>query len=135
MEKKSYIEAVGRRKTSVARVRATTSNKTSFTINNRSLEEYFPVKALQKEITDVIDVIKESNIDVKYAITVKVTGGGISSQAQAVRHGLARLLAKNHPETKVAIKKAGMLTRDAREKERRKFGLKKARKAPQWSKR
>lgn len=132
MEKKDYIEAIGRRKTSVARVRAVSATKTSVTINDRVLEEYFPVKSFQNQITEVI---KESGTDAKYAITVKVNGGGVSSQSQAVRQGLARLLAKAHPETKSAIKKAGMLTRDAREKERRKFGLKKARKSPQWSKR
>ncbi|MEI6494695.1 MAG: 30S ribosomal protein S9 [bacterium] len=132
MEKKGYIEAVGRRKTSVARVRAIVSSKASITVNDRTMEEYFPVKIFQNHITEVL---KEAGIEDKYTITVKVNGGGVSSQSQAVRQGLARLLAKAHPETKTTIKKAGMLTRDAREKERRKFGLKKARKAPQWSKR
>lgn len=129
---KKYIETVGRRKTSVARVRLFPGAKFSITVNDRSLEDYFPTKELQNLIHEVI---KAAAVETKFAITVKIVGGGIHSQAEALRQGLARVLDKQDGEVRPLLKKAGMLTRDARAKERRKFGLKKARKAPQWSKR
>lgn len=129
---KKFIEAVGRRKTSVARVRITPATKNAITINERVLKEYFPVLAWSKKIEEVLVIAKIKN---HFNISVKVSGGGVSSQAEAVCHGLARALVKSDRETKPEIKKAKLLTRDSRMKERRKFGLKKARKSPQWSKR
>ncbi len=125
-----YIETVGRRKTSVARVRITPSSKTTLTVNDREFENYFPVAQLRSDIMSVFADTPE-----KFAVTVKLVGGGVSSQAQAVRHGIARALIENEPELRTKLKVKGFLKRDPRAKERRKFGLKKARKAPQWSKR
>ena len=143
MEKKvkSYVEAVGRRKTSSARVRLTESAKDSFTVNTKPMKTYFPTLELQ---TIVFAALKEIELTKTYDITVKVAGGGIHSQAEAIRHGLARILSgietgaeedSTTATNKAKLKKAGMLKLDPRAKERRKFGLKKARKAPQWSKR
>lgn len=129
---KNFIEAIGRRKTSVARVRITPAAKNAVTVNERGLKDYFPVLAWSKKIEDVLTVAKAKD---HFTVSVKVSGGGISSQAEAVCHGLARALVKADRETKPVIKKAKLLTRDSRMKERRKFGLKKARKSPQWSKR
>lgn len=130
--KKTYIESIGRRKTSTARVRMTPAAKQSYEINEKDLATYFPTQALQKTITDAFTITEGK---VHYAITVKVSGGGISSQAEAVRHGISRSLVKEDDTQKTTLKKAGFLKRDPRVKERRKFGLKKARKSPQWSKR
>lgn len=130
-EEKKYIETVGRRKTSIARVRITEAAKTSYTINDRELTEYFPTAELQRIATDALNIVKAG----KYKITVLLKGGGITSQAVALRHGIARALIVADKELRGKLKKEGFLKRDPRAKERRKFGLKKARKAPQWSKR
>jgi small subunit ribosomal protein S9 len=127
-----YFEAVGRRKTSTARVRITPSDKMSYVINDRSLDAYFPTLALQNNVTAPITTSKPAE---KFSISVKVVGGGISSQSEAVRHGIARALLEYDKELRGSLKKSGYLKRDPRAKERRKFGLKKARKSPQWSKR
>lgn len=127
-----YIEAVGRRKTSTARVRITEASKESFVVNGKEIPAYFTTLALQKT---VIDAFEKSKVAGKFLVTVLVRGGGISSQAQALRHGLSRALVTYDEELRVRLKKLGFLKRDPRMKERRKFGLKKARKAPQWSKR
>lgn len=129
---KRYIEAIGRRKTANARVRLTPAAKASFIVNDKPLAEYFPTKELQLIAEEAF---KTAGIPAKFIITVKVTGSGPHSQAEAVRHALARILVAYDAELKTPIKKAKLLTRDSRAKERRKFGLKKARKAPQWSKR
>jgi small subunit ribosomal protein S9 len=126
-----YIEAVGRRKTASARVRISETTKPTFVVNGREIEKYFPTLELQRAATGAMDVSEAGKLEV----TVKVVGGGIHSQAEAVRHGIARALVEMDIEKKPVIKKAGFLKRDPRMKERRKFGLKKARKAPQWSKR
>lgn len=131
-DSKKYIETVGRRKTSTARVRVTPASKQSITINEKELTEYF--KTLNLQVT-ALESISKSGIEQKFAITVKLIGGGISSQAQALSHGLARAIEKYDGHLRSKLKKEGLLTRDQRAKERRKFGLKKARKAPQWSKR
>ena len=131
-ESKRYIETIGRRKTSTARVRLTEASKNSFNINNREIEEYFPTAELQRVAREALT---KANIAQKFKVTVRVTGGGISSQSGAVRHGIARALTTYDIELRKGLKEAGLLKRDARMKERRKFGLKKARKAPQWSKR
>jgi len=129
-KKDRYIEAVGRRKTSVARVRITPASKFSILINDRELEKYFPTLALRKTVLSVFDDMED-----KFAVTAKLNGGGISSQSEALRHGLARALISYEPNLRIKLKVKGFLKRDPRAKERRKFGLKKARKAPQWSKR
>ena len=130
MSEDRYIEAVGRRKTSVARVRITPAAKHSVVINDKEFETYFAVPEYRKIVTSVYD-----DVPGKFALTGKVNGGGIASQAQALQHGLARAIILAYPELRTALKVKGMLKRDPRAKERRKFGLKKARKAPQWSKR
>ncbi len=130
--KKTYIETIGRRKTSTARVRMTPSTKQSFEINDKDLATYFVTTELQKIVTDAFSALESKG---HFTITVKVSGGGIHSQAEAVRHGISRGLVKEDETQKTTLKKAGFLKRDPRMKERRKFGLKKARKAPQWSKR
>ena len=130
--KTRYIEAVGRRKTSIARVRATPSTKSSFVINDgMSIDDYFKTEA-QRLI--VVEAFKSAP-GTHFAITAVVSGGGVNSQAEALRHGIARILIEVNPELRKDLKKEGFLKRDPRAKERRKFGLKKARKAPQWSKR
>ena len=131
MERKGkYFYANGKRKTSIARIRLY-EGKGEIIVNENSLEDYFfgtligNVKAPLK----LVDMLK------RFDITVKVTGGGISSQAEAVRHGIAKALIVFDPELRTPLKRAGFLTRDARVKERKKFGLHRARRAPQWSKR
>ena len=127
-----YIESVGRRKTSVARIRLHEASKNSYTINDRDIKDYFPTEELREIVTSAVKI---ANAPKHYQITIHVRGGGIHSQAEAVRQGIARSFIASTPETKAALKKEGYLSRDSRAKERRKFGLKKARKAPQWSKR
>ncbi|MSR71205.1 MAG: 30S ribosomal protein S9 [Candidatus Taylorbacteria bacterium] len=127
-----YIEAIGRRKTSVARVRMTPSAKNSIIINDKELDVYFPTAELRMVVMESLD---KSKIAQKFKITVVAKGGGIHSQAEAVRHGMARVLIEHDVELRKRVKALGFLKRDPRAKERRKFGLKKARKAPQWSKR
>jgi small subunit ribosomal protein S9 len=129
---KQYIEAVGRRKTATARVRISESGKGVFTINDKIMSDYFATDELQKTVQDPFT---KSKIAVKFDVTVKVLGGGSHSQAEAIRHGIARALTEFDEEMRGKLKKLGFLKRDPRSKERRKFGLKKARKAPQWSKR
>lgn len=129
---KEYYEAVGRRKTSSARVRVFPSSKNTFTINDKDIKTYFPTRELEKIVRDAVELVAS---DDKYEVTIKISGGGIHSQAEAARHGIARALVKKDENFKADLKKEGMLKRDGRSKERRKFGLKKARKAPQWSKR
>lgn len=128
-----YIETVGRRKTAVARVRITPASKMSYEINGKTVESYFPTKELQMTATEAYLTSKLT--ETKFKITVLVKGGGINGQAEAVRHGIARALIEYDKELRGNLKKAGLLKRDPRAKERRKFGLKKARKSPQWSKR
>ena len=127
-----YTEAVGRRKTAVARVRIIKSAKTTFIVNGRTPENYFPTEELKTIYQKPVSI---SDGTANYSISAVIKGGGIHAQAQALAMGIARALIKSEPETKPVIKKAKLLSRDERMKERRKFGLKKARKAPQWSKR
>ena len=126
-----YIEAVGRRKTSSARVRITPASKSLFKINDRDLTSYFPTAELRQIVEEAITKAKAG----EFGVSVHVKGGGIHSQAEAVRHGIARAIVKHDESSKIKLKTALLLKRDPRAKERRKFGLKKARKAPQWSKR
>lgn len=128
----TYTGATGRRKTSVARVRITPASKLSVEVNGKEFEAYFPTAELRKVVTSVFEA--EGATD-KYKVTAVLKGGGISSQAQALRHGIARALVAADEGLRTKLKVKGYLKRDPRAKERRKFGLKKARKAPQWSKR
>ena len=130
--KKEYIRAIGRRKTATAVVRLHKSTKMSYLINGKDFTEYFPTADLRKIITSAMET---AGIKEKFEIIVTTKGGGIHSQAEAVRHGITRALVIHDGELRSPLKKAKMLKRDPRQKERRKFGLKKARKAPQWSKR
>ncbi len=127
-----YIEAVGRRKTAVARVRITPAAKPSFTVNKKEVSEYFTTKDMQM-IT--VEALPKSGVSGTFLVTAQVLGGGIHAQAEAVRHGLARAIVEHDLELRSALKKIGFLKRDPRAKERKKPGLKKARKAPTWSKR
>jgi len=126
-----YIEATGRRKTSVARVRYFAKSGGGIVINGKKLNEYFPTDELRAIVESPM---KKAKIE-KYEITVRLSGGGIHSQAEALRHGISRALIESSPELRGELKPLGFLMRDPRMKERRKFGLKKARKSPQWSKR
>ena len=130
--KNRYIEAVGRRKTAVARVRITPATKTSFTVNDKDVKEYFTTPDLQ---VIAQEAIIKGEVAEKFAVSVHVLGGGIHGQAEAIRHGLSRTLVLRDEEIKNKLKKLGFLKRDSRQVERKKFGLKKARKAPTWSKR
>ena len=133
-----YIEAVGRRKTSTARVRITESSKASFVVNGKDAKEYFKTEGERRLILDPMingQKTAEGKTALKWNVEAHVVGGGVHSQAEAVRHGLSRALAEFDPENRTSLKTLGFLKRDPRAKERRKFGLKKARKAPQWSKR
>lgn len=130
--KEKYIEAVGRRKTSIARVRIWTKGDKEILVNEKPYNSYFPTIDLHKIIEAPLELLKLEN---KFKITAKVYGGGIHSQAEAIRHGLARALVKMNPDFRKKLKRAGFLTRDPRERERKKPGLKRARRAPQWSKR
>jgi small subunit ribosomal protein S9 len=125
------VRATGRRKESVARVRIVPGSG-RFALNGRSLEDYFPRPALQMVVTEPLRLT--NTID-RYDVIASIIGGGISGQAGAVRHGISRALVEADPTLRSDLKKKGLLTRDARVKERRKYGLKKARKAPQYSKR
>ncbi|MCX6789112.1 MAG: 30S ribosomal protein S9 [Candidatus Gribaldobacteria bacterium] len=126
-----YIETVGRRKTSSARVRLYTQGTKSITVNDQPYGEYFP-KFLHKTIEDSLDKLKCLG---KFGVSAVVSGGGLVGQAEAIRHGIARALVELNPYFKKRLKKSGYLTRDPRMRERKKFGLKRARRAPQWSKR
>lgn len=128
----NYIAAIGRRKTSTAQIRLVEASKGSFIINEKPIDTYFATKELVRVATEALQKPKEVK---EYAVTVVVKGGGVHSQAEAIRHGIARALAKSDDTLKTEVKKLGFLKRDPRAKERRKFGLKKARKSSQWSKR
>lgn len=128
-----YVEGIGRRKTSTARVRLTPAAKTTIMVNDKPVGEYFGNLSHQKDIQSVLDT-KDAGIE-DYAITAKVLGGGISSQAEAIRLGIARALVKEKADRRIALKTQGFLKRDPRSVERKKPGLLKARKRPAWSKR
>ena len=127
-----YTEAVGRRKTSVARVRIAPNPKQEFMINDQVFNHYFTITDLQRIVVAPLALAPAMG---KWKISVRVRGGGIHSQAEAIAMGLARALVKVTPDLRPVFKQKKLLRRDSRMKERRKFGLKKARKAPQWSKR
>lgn len=126
-----YFEAVGRRKTAIARVRLFTKSG-DFTVNEKPYANYFPTLELQRIVEDSLQKMKLLG---RFRVSVIVSGGGIHAQAEALRHGLARCLEKFNPDFRKRLKRAGFLKRDPRMRERKKFGLKKARRAPQWAKR
>lgn len=128
----SFIPAIGRRKTSVARVRLIKNGKGLVTVNGKPMTGYFTTYELREQVMTPLKLTgQETAVDV----SVKVDGGGVRGQAEAVRHGLSRALIQLNPTFRKSLKKLGYLTRDSRKKERKKFGLKGARRAPQWSKR
>ena len=128
---KTSFNGTGRRKNSIARVRLVNGNG-KITINNTDLNEYFGVETLKVIVKQPL--VATNTLD-KYDVIVKVTGGGISGQAGAIRHGISRALLEANSEYRPELKSNGFLTRDPRMKERKKYGLKKARRAPQFSKR
>jgi small subunit ribosomal protein S9 len=128
---KPLVQSTGRRKGAIARVRVRPGGG-AITVNQRDVAVYFPSKAHQMILTEPLRL---TSTDEVYDIDVSLTGGGVSGQAGALRLGIARALVELDPETRPALKKAGFLSRDQREKESKKYGLKKARKAPQYSKR
>jgi len=130
VEKVQYY-GTGRRKTSVARVRLLPGNG-KITVNGRDLDDYFDYDTLKVIVKQPLELTDTLN---KFDVVAKVEGGGFTGQAGAIRHGITRALLKADGELRPVLKKAGLLTRDPRMKERRKYGLKKARKAPQFSKR
>lgn len=132
MSEQRYYEGVGRRKASTARVRIYPGGSGSVTINGKPLEEYLPRFGDAVESMRPLEV---AGLTGKVDVTVKVEGGGITGQTDAVKMGLARALVEYDEELRSAMRKAGLLTRDAREKERKKPGLKRARKAPTYTKR
>ena len=127
-----YYEGIGRRKTSTARVRLHTGGTGAVTVNDKPMAEYF---GRQADSMKVIMPLKLAGAEQRFDVTVKVSGGGDTGQADAVAMGVARALLESDPELKPMLRKAGYLTRDARAKERKKPGLKRARKAPQYTKR
>ncbi|MBU4299434.1 30S ribosomal protein S9 [Patescibacteria group bacterium] len=127
-----YLEAVGRRKTAIARVRLLIKGEKSFLINGKPLAHYLPGFELQKIANSPLE--KMNCLD-KFGILAKVKGGGIHAQAEAIRLGIARALILFNPDFRKRLKRVNYLTRDPRMKERKKFGLKRARRAPQWQKR
>lgn len=137
-KKKHYYETVGRRKTAVARVRLFTVSPSlsaetgNFLVNGKPYREYFFTPELQTTVEAALKRLKSFN---RFGISVRVRGGGLRAQAEAVRHGIARALILFDPNFRKKLKRAGYLIRDPRMKERKKYGLKKARRAPQWRKR
>lgn len=130
--KDQYIYAIGRRKTSTAQIRVYKASALKIVVNGKDFTEYFPTELLQRLIQEPFS---KGKVAPEYKITVLVHGGGIHGQAEAVRHGLSRALIIDQPETRVELKSLGLLKRDPRKKERKKFGFVKARKRVQWSKR
>jgi len=130
-KKERYIEAVGRRKTAIARVRITPGSE-AFMVNQKKVADYFTVPRFLKS---ALDPLVKMNVKSDLSVSAKVLGGGPMAQAEAIRHGLSRALIVWKKEMRAPLKTLGFLTRDSRMVERKKYGLKKARRAPQWQKR
>jgi small subunit ribosomal protein S9 len=126
-----YHEGVGRRKTSTARVRVVSGTGT-MTVNDKPMTEYFPRTG---DMEAIMAPLRAAGLEGKLDVSAKVSGGGVTGQTGAVQHGLARALIEMEPELRAALRRGGYLTRDARMKERKKPGLKRARKAPTYTKR
>ena len=127
-----FFEAVGRRKTSTARIRMYPGTTGEISINDKPLADYFPTPELQQKVFSSLKLTDHFN---KFRVSAKVKGGGVTSQAEAVRHGIARALVLFNADLRKDLKRAGFLTRDPRMRERKKFGLRRARRARQWRKR
>ena len=127
-----YFEGIGRRKTAVAKVRLFTQGDKIFLVNDKPCDKYFPTAEL-KQI--VLSSLEKMNCIDRFRVLANVRGGGIHAQAEAVRHGISRALVLFNQEFRKRLRRAGYLTRDPRMRERKKFGLKRARRAPQWQKR
>lgn len=130
-ESKAYFYGTGRRKQSVARVRMYPGSG-KITVNERDIDDYFGLETLKLIVRQPLELTETT---ARFDIVIRVNGGGVTGQAGAIRHGIARALLVYNEETRPALKKAGFLTRDPRMKERKKYGLKAARRAPQFSKR
>jgi small subunit ribosomal protein S9 len=127
-----YFEAIGRRKTAIARVRIFTQGEKVVLVNEKPYQDYFPILENQQTVVSSLEKMKALG---RFRVSVKVRGGGISAQAEAIRHGISRALLEFNPDFRKKLRRAGFLTRDPRMRERKKFGLKRARRAPQWRKR
>ncbi len=132
MSEKQYSYAIGKRKRATARVRIYPNGSGKVEVNKKDLKEYFSTSEMAGS---VLSPLKKTEQDKNFDVTVVVSGGGLQSQAEASRHGIARALVANDAELRPTLKRAGLLTRDARSKERKKPGLHGARRSPQWSKR
>jgi small subunit ribosomal protein S9 len=132
MKKENYWQGIGRRKTAIAVVKIFKDKDDYFLVNNKPLEKYFPLLELQRTAKAPLELLKLEN---KFKILALVRGGGLSAQSEAIRLGLARALVSFKDDLRKKLKKAGFLKRDPRAKERKKPGLKRARRAPQWQKR
>ena len=132
VSKRPYVYGTGRRKSSVARVHLISGGSGSITINGRGIDDYFGLETLKLIVRQPLTVLGLTD---KVDIECTVSGGGVSGQAGAIRHGIARAALLLNPENRAPLKAAGLLTRDPRMKERKKYGLKAARRAPQFSKR
>lgn len=132
MAEEYYYEGLGRRKAATARVRLFSGGDGTIVVNEKPLNEYF---AREWDILHLIEPLKAAGAEESYNVSVRVMGGGIRGQSGAIRLGIARALLKVDPDLRPILRKGGFLTRDAREKERKKPGLKRARKAPQYTKR
>ena len=127
-----YYYGTGKRKTSIAKVRIYLDDNGPFIVNGKTIEEYFDYKPWRDFI---VEPFRTSDTVNRFRVVVKVLGGGVHSQAEAIRHGIARALVVYDENMKPALRRAGFITRDARIKERKKYGLKRARRAPQYTKR
>ncbi len=132
LKKKLQFWGTGRRKKAIARVRLIPAGTGNIVINDRAFENYFPQSVLQYVVKQPLTLL---GVEAKYDVMVNVYGGGFTGQANAIRLGVARALLQAEADSRAALKKEGFLTRDPRVKERKKYGLKKARRAPQFSKR
>src|SRR3989344_1585082 len=131
--KERYFAAVGRRKTAIARVRLYTKGDKNITINDKAIDDYFNRNMEFSTLASA--ALNRMKVMDKFRAVIRVSGGGLHSQAEAVRHATARALVEFNPDFRKRLKRAGFLTRDSRMVERKKYGLKKARRAPQWAKR
>ena len=127
-----YIQTIGRRKRAIAQVRLFENGSGKIIVNDRDVSEYFPVFSQERAVK--LSFV-ETGTEGAFDVTVKVSGGGMSGQADSVKLGIARALVKRDESVRTSLKKLGLLTRDARKRERKKYGKKSARRAPQWSKR
>ncbi len=132
MTKENVVQAIGRRKTAIARVRLIRGGKGTIQINGKAFKDYFPTFDMQRI---VLEPLRAVSLEEAYDVSVKAEGGGAHAQSEAVRLGIARALLKEQADYRATLKKLGFLTRDPRAKERKKPGLRRARRSPQWSKR